>query len=343
MRLRFWRHSDIEGDALDPELLSVFRDATRLPDTGTTELARGRTRVANQLVDDASRTGGRFGRRLAWGTAGGGGMWAALLGTAAANKVAAAAVGISVLLAGGVTTAEVTGVGPSVLEAIGIVSPAAPDEIAAESQGGEHAADQAAVPDIGDAGDLPGQLITQLHDDGSFQLRGVLGKLVENEVTTFTVTTATGPVELDFAEAAIQVPGRREGDDPQTVSVETLGGFVGSLVFVTGTCDPVVEPVAVTAACIVERVSVLGFAGQGAPEASGQPDGAGIPDASDLRERAQTPEGTPPVETGQPDDAPPEDAPPVDDPPNGTPPVEVPPVDAPPVGAPPVTTPEGRP
>ncbi len=322
MHLRFRRHSDIEGDALDPELLSVFREASRLPDTGTTELARGRSRVANQLVDEASRTGGRFGRRLAWGTVGGGGMWAALLGTAAANKAVSAAVGISVLLAGGVTTAEVTGVGPSVLEAIGIVQPAAQGEIAAESQGGEHAAEQAAVPDLGEAPDgLPGQLLTQLHDDGSFQLRGTLGDLVGDTTFTFTVTTATDDVDLDFAEAAIQVPGRREGDDPQSVEPAELIEFVGSLVFVTGTCDPVDELAGET--CTVERVSVLGFAGRGVPDLLGQPEGVRVPD--DLPDAAQVPD-----EPGQPGDVPPTGAGQPDD----KPPVHVPPADAPPVATP---------
>ena len=66
--------------------------------------------VAARLRPEAA-TGGWFGRRLAYGAAGGGGLWASVVGVAAANK-AATAIGIGVVHASG-ATADVTGNGPA--------------------------------------------------------------------------------------------------------------------------------------------------------------------------------------------------------------------------------------
>ena len=249
MRLRFWRHNDIEGEALDPDLVSLFARTTQLPTPGAPELARGRARVARRLAVEPPANRRRLGRRLALGTAGGGGLWAAFLATASANKVTSAAVGLSVLLAGGVATTEVTGVGPSVFEAIGLERPVL----------------HSRAVETDDAGDLPGQFLTRLHANGSFQLRG---QLVQVNGTALIVTTATGRVDLDVTNAEIKLPGRAA-----VISNGDLADFEGHLIFVTGACDPIDH--FATDTCTVERVTVLGQAGQGAPDETGKTRGHG--------------------------------------------------------------------
>ncbi len=268
MRLRFWRHDDIEG-GLDPELQSLF--ARTAPTPGAPEMARGRARVAHQLAGHAPATRRRLARRLALGTVGGGGLWAAFLGTASAHKVAAAAVGLSVLLAGGAATVEVTGVGPSMIEALGALRidlPAALDrgrpngtanEVGVENPG------RGNNVETGDAGDQPGQFVTQLHASGSFQLRG---QLVSVLGATITVSTTSGNLDLDVTGAEIRLPGGGQADGD-----EELADFADHLIFITGSCEPGDQ--LVTGSCTVERVTILGQAGQGAPDASGRPEDAG--------------------------------------------------------------------
>ena len=80
---------------------ALFAAARSDLETTDFDLARGRARVTQPLAQDAHSGSGVL-RRLAYGGAGDGGLWAAAVGVAAAHKLAAAGIGVAVLLSGGV-------------------------------------------------------------------------------------------------------------------------------------------------------------------------------------------------------------------------------------------------
>lgn len=323
MRRPFRRHADSDSDTLDPELLSLFASSTRLPEIGVSDLARGRVRVAAQLAPETAPpvAGGWLKRRFAWGAAGGGSMWAALLGTAFASKASTAAVGVAVLLAGA-GTAEVTGIGPAVRESLGISQPSASSNAADESveaqnnglgveNAGENAAEQAA--NVGADSEEPGQQVTHFRPNGTFSMRGTL---VSADDVSLTAKTADGSLTLQFADPTISLPAQNANPNDDALEL-TLDDFSDHLVFFTGVC---IEPnegedFSIQLHCFVDRVTVLGRAGQGQPDDAGQPDvlpgqapeNAGQPDAPGQ------PDGTGQLDVqpnggGQPEDAPPANA-----------------------------------
>jgi hypothetical protein len=251
--------------------------------------------------------------RVALASLGGGGMWAGLVGTAAAHKAATAAVGLSVLLGGSV--AETTGVGPAVREAVQEVVTFSDDEgegpealVSATPAVGPAEGSNATVS-VGKGNPLPGNLISQLGPNGDFQLRA---EIASADGTTLLLTTPDGDLEIDIGEAEVHAA----GDAAEEI---VWANYLGYGVFVTGTCLDA-EPAESLNDCEtlqVDRVQLLGRAGQGGqPENAGKPDDAGAPDGAGQPEDAGAPEGA-----GQPEDVP----------------VEAPPVEAPPVSTPPTT------
>ena len=217
-------------------------------------------------------------------------MWAALVGTAFASKASTAAVGLTVLLAGA-GTAEMTGIGPAVRESLGITEPSSSSDAGEQSieaqdngLGAENAAEQAA--EVSASEDTPGNLMTNIRPDGSFSLRGIL--------TAGGVETSSGEV-LDLVDAEVMIPGQPTDDEPN------LEDYEGYLVLVTGTCegDEVDED------CTVQRVTVLGQAGQGQPEGAGQPETlpGNAPEGAGQPENPGQPDVLP-NDGGQPDDTP---------------------------------------
>jgi hypothetical protein len=190
-------------------------------------------------------------------------MWAALLGTAFASKASTAAVGLTVLLAGA-GTAEVTGIGPSVRESLGITQPEASSDAADQSVeaqnnglGGDNAAEQAA--NVSSDDEVTGNLVTNIRPDGSFTVRGILS---EDGVETSGELLEVGAVE-------ITIPGQR---NPNAEAPE-FSTYYGYLVLATGTCINLDDDeFNMTIDCTVESVSILGQAGQGQPADAGQPD-----------------------------------------------------------------------
>ena len=228
-------------------------------------------------------------------------MWAALLGTAFASKATTAGVGLAVLLAG-VGTAEVTGIGPAVRESLNITQGASDNagEQSVEAQdnglGAENAAEQGA--EVSASEDTPGNLVTNIRPDGSFSLRGIL--------TADGVETSSGEVLFDLSEAELQLPGQ---GNPNADAL-TLDAYEGYLVLVTGSCDvPDGEELDMAEDCTVDRVTVLGRAGQGQPEGAGQPDvlPGNAPEGAGQPENPGQP-GVLPNGGGQPDDTPPVNA-----------------------------------
>lgn len=315
MRLRFWQHEP-ESDALDPELLSIFATSTHPPTLDPARLARSRARVAAQLRPEPA-TGGWLGRRLAYGLAGGGSVWGTVLGTAAAHK-AATAIGIGVLLASG-ATAEMTGIGPAVREAV------SPSHSSSEPADTTESADEAALEvtteqagngaTVSEAPEgLPGNLMASLRPDGSFTLRGVL---VGATAEMIDVQTSLDDVPLEFAldGAVVRLPGPGSAAagpnaDGDALTIEDFEGYV---VLISGRCETVDG--LLTEDCVLTLVTVLGNAGQGAPpDGAGQPEnpgqgntpeGVGQPENPGQPAGAGQPEGTGQLEgVGQPDDVP---------------------------------------
>lgn len=287
MRWPFWRTADSDSDTLDPELLSLLAKSTRLPEVGVSDLARGRARVAAHLAPQTAPpvAGGWLRRRFAWSVAGGGSMWAAVLGTAFASKASTAAVGLTVLLAGA-GTAEVTGIGPAVRESLGISEPSASSNAAdqgAEAQnnavGSENAAEQAA--NVSSDDEATGNLVTNIRPDGSFTVRGILS----------AAGVETSGELLLLGEVEITVPGQR---NPNADAPE-LSDYYDYLVLATGTCSNLDHAeFNMTDDCTVESVSILGQAAQGQPTDAGQP---GVLPGSAPDDAGQ------PDEPGKPDDA----------------------------------------
>jgi len=239
-------------------------------------------------------------------------MWTGLVGAAAAHKAAASAVGLSVLLSG--TVVETTGVGPAVRESVrdAIVAESENEQpvLANTTATPTPPADATATPeapaatetpeavelaatlseddqvDSEDTQSLPGNLVTQLNPKGRFSLRA---EIVSASGTVLTLATADGDLELDVAGARVHTTGA------PTAEVE-WSDFVGFGVFVTGSCvlpvDEVsaneeLEPADVETAEVaiedcdaleVERVRLLGRAGQGGSDGVGRPDHAGKPE-----------------------------------------------------------------
>ena len=319
MRLRFWR-AEPQTDALDPELLSIFEASTR-PTLDPARMARGRARVAAGLRPEPA-TGGWFGRRLAYGLAGGGSVWGALIGTAAAHK-AVAAIGLGVLLAGG-AAAEVTGIGPAVREAVSPVhSSSEPvEEAVLEATAEATVAGEAAIVALAEVNGaavteapegVPGSLMANLRWDGRFLLRGVLVYSGDGMIQVQTSLDDV-PVEFDLGDALVRLPGpANAGGGPNaTESDPTLEDFEGHVLLISGRCETVDG--LLTEDCVLTVVTVLGNAGQGGPpdgasqpDSPGKPEGVGPPESQGqgLGQTENPGQGAgQPEEPGQPDDVP---------------------------------------
>jgi len=306
MRLRFWLTQDATG-ALDPELESIFASGSHSPALDSSRVAGGRLRVAAQLREEPV-AGGWFGQRLAYGFVGGGGLWASLAGTAAAHK-AATAVGVGVLLAGG-ATAEISGIGPAVREAVSPVHSssdplAETDELLTDEQKGTAASStegSGAGTVVGDSpDDLPGNLTTQVRPNGGFTLRGVLVAATNDEIDVQT-SVDDAPLTFEIGTAELRVPG-------PTSEPEDLDDFEGHLVVITGTCETVDR--LLTEDCELARVTVLGNAGKGGPDdGAGRPNdpGQGVGPPGGTEQSEGPPEhANPSAKSDQDDDGPDED------------------------------------
>ncbi len=266
-----------KGDAPDPELLAIFEQASERLESGSLELARARSRVTERFeAIEASRGGLR--RRLALATVGGTGMWAAAIGTVAANKAAAAAIGITVLLGGG-AAAEASGLGPAVraaaLDAAGISTPASEDGEGVGVQGVGPSEDSSAVATVEET-DASGNLVTVLRGDGSFLVRGVVTVAGD----PLWVDAAGGsPTEFALADGVtIRLRGPSDGGAPTASVAATSSDIpVGSLVLLQGQCDGGAETVD-DASCEVTSVTLLGSDGGQPTVPLGAPDGAGQPE-----------------------------------------------------------------
>lgn len=150
-----WRRRDTDIDRLDAAVTSRFREGRRLADLDEAGFLRAHARIASLL---APTTEPRFGalRRLPYAMAavvGGGGGWAALFGVAAAHKIAAVGLATAVLAGGGLA-ADAVGIGPSVLETIGVQDHDETPPAAAASAADEHRENPAETDD--DDADLTG-------------------------------------------------------------------------------------------------------------------------------------------------------------------------------------------
>ena len=301
IRLRFWRSDD--GEALDPEVLSIFAGGAQPPALDAARLERGRTLVAARLRPEPA-AGGWFGRRLAYGAAGGGSLWASAIGVAAANK-AATAVGIGVLLVGG-ATAEISGIGPAVREA---VSPAhsgqgSPDDLTPETVATGEASVVAGTPEANGNGNgatvveapegVPGNLTAHVRPDGSFTLRGVLIAATDDEIEVQSSLDDV-PLQLELAGATIRIPGGSAQGGPQSESPPTLVEFIGHLVTIKGSCSSVGDQLIDD--CAVHTIQVLGNAGQSGGSGSSS-------DATDDAGSSRPAETGRPESPGKPDDTP---------------------------------------
>ena len=273
------------GDAPDPELLTIFERASERLEPGSLEVARARSRVTEQF-EAIEATGGGLRKRLALAAAGGTGMWGTVLGTAAANKAAAAAVAIGVLAGGGVA-AEASGLGPAVraaaLDAAGISTPAGEGGGGVGVQGVGPSEDSPAVATVEEAEDTSGNLVTVLRDDGSFVVRGVVtveGTSLVAGVSLWVDAAGGSPTEFALADGVtIRLRGPSDAG-PQTASVAgTLDDLViGNLVLLQGQCAEGAESPH-DPGCEVTSVTLLGSDGGQPTVPLGAPDGAGQPSA----------------------------------------------------------------
>jgi hypothetical protein len=276
-----WSRANRSDEPLDPELEQLVTAHTTPPSVDDADLARGRLLVAAKLRDargEARPAGiGRLRPRLALAALGGGGLWASVAGAAAAHPIAATAVGLSVLVAGA-TTAEVSDIGPQV-SALVRQNPQAtqPAQVTTETATAPATAEATAVASVQASStpatldelaetpgaavtqapdDLPGNLMTQLAPNGHLTVRGVL---VEVDGDTILVLTSLDdvPLEFDITDANVQIPG-----PPSGPNARELEDFEGGLVQLSGRCELVDD--LTTEDCVIERVTVLGSAGQGA-------------------------------------------------------------------------------
>ena len=330
-----WTPRDVD-ERTDRELTQVFGDAARALEPDARALRLAQAKVATNLAR-ADAESGSLRRRLAFGTLGGGALWATALGTAAAHKAAAIAV-VGGLLVGGVV-AEQSGVGPAVRETIGIERAfealTSQDGAASDADAGTDdattaiavASPNATLPaaatsvqtEAAPAG-LPGQLHTTIQPGGDFTMRAVLQDYGADWVDLDVAGDAVGAtVTLSLAaDAVLQVPGK-PGDASGT---DQLASYVGRLVVVRGYCDGAVEDLPADAArCTISRLQILGgpaadgpaldgsSSGRGASGEHGQGAGnananGGGPKPQNERqpsEPAEPPEETVPHETGPPE------------------------------------------
>jgi hypothetical protein len=208
-------------------------------------------------------------------------MWAGLISAAAANKAAAAAAGVSVLLGG--TVVEASGVGPAVRESVyhAVTQSDDGDEdidvVATETAEAGPTEDSNAAVSVSPGNPLPGNLVTHVGPGGRFQLRG---EIVDVDGTMLTLMAADGELVIDVADVDAHATGN---------PADEIGwaDYVDYGVIVTGRCTDE-EPAELLADCEtleVERVQLLGRAGQGGqPQDAGKPDDAGKPEGVGMPE-----------------------------------------------------------
>ncbi len=301
----FWdrMRGSLLSDEVDPTLTELLPRRGPHRDLDALHLSRASVRVDSHL-NEASPRGGLL-RRMALAGFGGGGMWAGLIGVAAANKAAAAAVGLSVLLAGTVA-AETTGVGPAVREAVqNVVQPSGGGDSTTPQGAHEEAA--AAVEVNTDVEGVPGALLSVVSPGGHFVLRGIVVGWTGDLLTVDT--GGENSFEIVTDDTRLVIPGDRDAvlgvgypSDGALVLVEGTynedSGYTASLIVVLGgrAGDPPFGPLGGS-----EGFGASGDADQ--PDDPGKPEDPGRPGGLPVQSEGAS-DGA-----GKPDDVPPEDPP----------------------------------
>ena len=246
MRLPFLASRD---DPLNPELANVLGRALRLDEPDDEVIRRMRTRVAVQL---------RGGRQSVPASRGGFPLQGARRATVLASVFAALLMGSGVAAAqtppGQAAVSAIKDTVASSVEAVGGAIEGATNSLV-DAKNDIQGALHRIVPDVVGAprprgtsgtnrGDgLPGNLVTQLHSDGTFTVRG---ELTAAAAASATVRSEIGSVVFDITKADVHIPGGQKAG--------ALAGFAGSLVFLQGRC----QTARIDTTCVVERLTVLG-------------------------------------------------------------------------------------
>jgi hypothetical protein len=273
-------------DAVDEELLGIFRHAREELAPSALDIARARNRTAHRMAEIQGTPGG-FRRKLALAAAGGAGLWTALIGTAAANKAAAAAVGVTLLVGSGAAI-EASGIGPAVRDSLG-VGPAV-------EHGVGPAEDSPAAASVEKSDGAPGNLVTVMRDDGTFLVRGVVTEVGDGSLKV----NAADASEVEFGLAAdVSVhqggPGDKANGQAVTVAATLVGLAAGDLVLLKGQCSDGAQNLH-DPTCLVTSVTLLGPGGEQLTDLPlGAPDGVSGVGVGDAPPQGQ-PSDTPPVD-----------------------------------------------
>ena len=300
-----WSREDVDP-RLDRELQSLFSATSEMLTPDRAAMDRVQMKVQAKLRREEQSAGGGLRRKLAFGSLGGGALWATALGTAAAHKLTAAVV-IGGLIASGAVAAEQTGVGAGVRETLHLeqalhaitggddendellatATAEGTTEATATVESDELTHDGEPVSTVAPADGQPGNTRTSLLPTGAFTLRAELVGYDTNSVTLL-VAGEGAAITIALADgAAVIVPtSADEGTDQ-------LAPYLGRLVNVHGVCDEPAEGAASLADCSVSRVQVLGGPGGG-------PNPGGPPGSASESEGAITGEGATPTATPTP-------------------------------------------
>ena len=250
---------------LDGELIELFDARRSALEPTPAQLAHARARIELVLSADAGAPGS-IRRRMALGSLGAGGLWAALAGTAAAHKAAAIVVGAA-LVVGGAVAAETSGASDTVREAIGIQQPAdpKPDGLRGTngdpSQGDESSPAGSGVPTVDETSEAASD---NPSEEGTVDAYRVRARLLAYEPDTNSVLLEVADAEdPSLLQLGSDVKITGPGTNPKDATPLVLTSFVGHLVQADGECG---GGVSLDGGCAVVTIHVLGNANEaGAP------------------------------------------------------------------------------
>jgi hypothetical protein len=252
------RFRDERGDELDPELAELFAPAASRLDPDDDLLRRAEARLSRELDRPEPVAGGGLRRRLAFGAVGGGALWAGVLGTAAAHKAVVVAVGVGLLLGGGVA-AETTGVGETVRETLGFEHNTSPPSatptqagVASVTATGSSTATSESTTEAVNPSNPSATIGPETQPGGKFVIQATLLGIV-GDALTLEVDGEQATVMLSGVDA-VHVPGPPVSGDP--TAAELLEAYAGRAVVLQGTCNG--DLPAAWSTCVVDRVQVLG-------------------------------------------------------------------------------------